>query len=1131
MSILLLSFSMGEIVALFHWSNFPFISTACFLIFAIVFSLIFTTERNEQQQLQDQQQQPLLQPADRNAASTAETVAANSNSTPQQLSVNDTSGGGGSGTAAVASPPSFNFIMKRRCCWGYLLRWQCALLIFFIASIVVLLFEFVVMREVIKSCMKKANLEFQSIVIKNPNDDSFDMQATGRISDYGQFGARIATSQMQLLYDNKMIGLVNLDAMSLSGSSEMISLSTHIKISDMSAFNSFGRSFILNHTVHWALSGKVDVTPLIWGLEGMEYKNIDFQHSLVSAGCDGLQNVTIGTFSMKHSTADTIFIDLDTVIQNPSVLGLVSAGNLTMDILYNDVFMGSIVSADLTLLPGENTIHMHGFVKPENESIANELIEHYLSNEPTPLLARTRNHPLPFDLFDGALGNITLQTTLEGNKELLVKAATFESITMTPINSEAIRLSTLAHIEIMNPLGDNSPITFDAISMTIETWYHDQLVGSMNTPLISPTCVGGEGNNITLNITDVLLAFAHDQGQAFIDFSKEYIDTKGLVQIEVKGVSYVEAHCAIGPLVIHHMPVTCPLFVQGFGGFDNVRMENFDIPGEVMEPTPAAILVTNSSFINPTVTTVFIPESVFDMSVDGARFGRVTCYNLTVYPGQNYVSSYGTITVLPHDLEALGRVASSYINGQDQSLEIRGVGAGAYSSSFPWLSPVIQHLHFLSVFKGALNLSLTTWVDIHSIELGFDAEGEHTSATATMSVGSYVPWNIHITILRTAMNMTLNDDDHNDTVIAGAYVPIENNLIVYNQSSSSFEMEIKKTPLPVYVADYFGNFLSSLISGANGVLHVKGYATECYVDTILGILPLNTHIDQMVYVPGLNSFRDPYLELQNIDMLDGATARGEIPLSINITYSNISPLYITLGRLTLDLLYENVTVGNATLTPFKLDLGLNSFYNVLGSFVMPHNSPAGIHFISRFISGLNSTLGMKGGEGDRGTNDKIMQKAIGQFHTTTEVQGLVGAKSPVNQVHIHLTLTEIFNLFIGKSKDLPSKAVMTNPFSSALYVMATNITVRLMDAELVAFWIEDRHSHPLILPPHRTITSELLPIKIHSFWDKSLWSAFMTAVLTGKIDLDMTGTLTIKMSEYEFVCPVTFENVVTDLKG
>jgi hypothetical protein len=46
----------------------------------------------------------------------------------------------------------------------------------------------------------------------------------------------------------------------------------------------------------------------------------------------------------------------------------------------------------------------------------------------------------------------------------------------------------------------------------------------------------------------------------------------------------------------------------------------------------------------------------------------------------------------------------------------------------------------------------------------------------------------------------------------------------------------------------------------------------------------------VVSVGGLNSFRDPYLNLQKIDMLDGATPLGEIPMHIDMydtTYTRI----------------------------------------------------------------------------------------------------------------------------------------------------------------------------------------------------------------------------------------------------
>lgn len=78
---------------------------------------------------------------------------------------------------------------------------------------------------------------------------------------------------------------------------------------------------------------------------------------------------------MSHSQEKQVILETNALIMNPSIVSINPLGSLYLTMSYNGALMGYITSSEeVSVVPGKNYVKLTGYVKPENMTLAEELI-------------------------------------------------------------------------------------------------------------------------------------------------------------------------------------------------------------------------------------------------------------------------------------------------------------------------------------------------------------------------------------------------------------------------------------------------------------------------------------------------------------------------------------------------------------------------------------------------------------------------------------------------------------------------------------------------------------------------------------------------------------------------------------
>jgi len=651
----------------------------------------------------------------------------------------------------------------RRHCYNKLPRWLLVLLLilalgFLLILLLLLLSYYVILPKVIEDSIRGSHLEFYSIALTQPNDTEYSLvlHATGAISNAGPIRATVHAFTVILHYKDQLLARMEMPRLEAGGSTVHFSISATMYIEDRAVFATFGQDMIHKDSLEWTLQGETTIT-----VAGLDFSNVNYKTTVQIPGCSGLPDVQLVTFSMDRSNMTDIIVDLAVRMFNPSIISITPLGWLRFNILYKNSSLGTMFSvSEVNLTTGYNEVKMTGTLQPTNFTIFNELLDRYLTNKSSDVIAKGGNHSTSIKMYQHSLRDLTLQTVMKPFPVLLLKEIVFDYLQMEPVGNENVFLSSQLTAEISNPLGNSSLLKIEESSLQVELSYNNLTIGYLQTDPVTPSAQHGNFIQLTLlnqslsftpftpnDINSVRTTGPGPVEENFAKFIREFIVAES-VGLRFVGTTDVKAKTVITEVDVHGLLVDNLIHIRGLDNLRGVEILGFSVPknGE----NGGVELNLNLTLYNPSPASVFLGDLTFNLFYQSAYMGYLNASQVSLIPGYNFLENVGLINPPEENLELAGQFFSNYFNGRNST--VLAVCAGVGNHEVAWLDEAAKSIELTTTLTGLPDdgRSLIGRIILNELETTFFSDGTilHNASLSTSFVNPFgIPIKVNFLLL------------------------------------------------------------------------------------------------------------------------------------------------------------------------------------------------------------------------------------------------------------------------------------------------------------------------------------------------------------------------------------------------
>jgi hypothetical protein len=926
-----------------------------------------------------------------------------------------------------------------------------------------------------------------------------------------------------------------------------LGISGKFQITNFTLWDAFSKDLLMSASAKWELA----VLPYAQvSVLGRTYQ-VDFSKSVTLDGLNGLYNsFEIKSFSMTNSTESAVIVDLVAEIKDPSpVLEVQSLGKLSLNMAYDGIWMGSIVTLhDVSLAPNKTqSVPLRAVIESSQLIIHNgadkiaaiktklgQLLSNIASFKDVSMDAQgswdfptnttnasqsTLTDGTP-PLFNAALKHLKVSATitsdvLHANLKPLVEGFSIRQMNVTPLTAERVALSQQVTIFALSPLGEVAGMTVHSVSfppVSTKLVINGSLIaGVVDAPPITEIVQTRIGSQIILNVTLTgYLSLAdkddkvsdkpiYDYTSNFVSFVKAFAkDTSvnaALIGRADVTVTVDALRDDFGSLSLQGVPIDISTNLVALAGFTGSEVPDFVLPADA--PGGGEIILINTTFPNPTVVTLTLAKSYFNVTYLGSYIGHIVSDGeLAVAPGSNLLGFSGVVN--PNNLEVANSFFTNYLLGVDSVLVASGdrVEIPAGHPPIPWLDQILPSVSLSAVVHGIHDFQLISNVNIETLTFRFEMiDGmQQPIATGRMGADYTTPPIMAFPFNVIAVNMTILMS-FNDTIIGHLDVPMHPaSSTPTGPGHGHLSVEFADQVLWVDSFTGFESYMVAMFMQERAKVDLTGRSTAVAQTNMGNVSLIEIPFVASVDMKGVDQFSCPLcVVVTSVDLVGGQPGEAYFTLSLDLT--NPSSAGMVLGRLGMDIWYQGRYIGSGVIPHTVLNVGMNVFTVYATFYQRPNNGPEGRAFLSNFITGhdLNVTL-----YGERNGTDILMAKrGFSMVRAPAIIRGYHGTEGTGIIRYGQLIWSwKIFKL------QLPVRLTIENRFNSSIGISAAKFTVSHKGTTIGLVDVNFENDPIMLQPRQISITRELVA-SIEGFTIDYLRTLF------GKINIDVEGEMEI----------------------
>lgn len=548
------------------------------------------------------------------------------------------------------------------------------------------------------------------------HEDYFWLTMEGQVKKTGVFPAQLYFREpVEVLWmsppgpDGQMqeltLGHFPLDRIGVAAGHGRIKQFTRFNITDKDGFTQFTKYMITNDAFTWRLkchSVHVEAFGFL-----PTFKNLKLVKDVVFKGINSMQDVSIIDFQLPGADpAGGITYQAMTKMTNPSPFGI-QLGDLSVDLWYNNVFLGPGLAKGVNLTSGPNFVTLSGHLVPHFNNTdelgqLGTLMTNFINGKVTPTVAKATGVKY--------LGGETPSWLAQSITALTIQVPFQSPIPINPIKSITIKqfnftyppggdaysplassnslsaemslpfgfplsvISTRNVITIVDESNNKPIITVNGVMSTAQTDLSIVSTGQMEATLY-----------LTLNPSSMMLPQqSEDARREFEQFQKEFTFADKVPKL-FNGTSSALSDTPVGRILLDGIEFSVESGLLGLQGLNHypTTIDGVDLIGGTREGLTLAV---NTSIYNPSNVNVQV-GNVTLLMVNHDVVGSVTIPNMLLTIGNNTLSAVSSFNpkASPYGYEMLNR----YTSGLDTPLNISGFdGSTSIASLVPAFSDV-----------------------------------------------------------------------------------------------------------------------------------------------------------------------------------------------------------------------------------------------------------------------------------------------------------------------------------------------------------------------------------------------------------------------------------------------------------
>ncbi|KAG0239190.1 hypothetical protein BGW41_007881 [Actinomortierella wolfii] len=559
-----------------------------------------------------------------------------------------------------------------------------------------------------------------------------------------------------------------------------------------------------------------------------------------------------------------------------------------------------------------------------------------------------------------------------------------------------------------------------AFSATIEfpepivvSW-KDKTLGSMT--MSSVKAAGGKAtiaDSTYFSISDV---------DAFSEFSKEMLNIKEFTWVLNSKVTIK----ALGQ-TIKNLNLNKELTMLGMNGFDQIRIDSFDLPGDAPGGDGALVRLVTSMH-NPSPVGMTLGTVVLDMFYDGVYLGQVSANNsVLVGNSASPLILEGTLFRKTNqtELDKISTLMSNYLGGKVSITSAKGVSVKPDGvNPVSWLSNGLTAMTLTVPLQSTTPINLIENINIADMGMVFDTASPYNPLANSnrVSASFKLPWNITVQMQNVSNTMSIGYRGKTLADIAEPiWSPASSDL---NKGIISFSLPPSRLAVKDDAHEEFGQFVADLTVKTEETFTVSGNASAIS-NTPVGVIKLSgVPFKSDVTMKGLD-FNSVNAAVSGVDVVAGNA--DYITMNQQVNLPNPSSLSVTGGKVTLTV-YDapsNAYLGELVIPNLKVGPGSNPTQTQF----LFHPKDTGVRdrFLTEYLKGTNFPLKVVGTEAS--TDVVELKKAFSLVSIGSTAPGL----NPVQKLITSGSATATLGTLLG-NRQSTTTINMINPLNTPIYV-------------------------------------------------------------------------------------------------
>lgn len=460
---------------------------------------------------------------------------------------------------------------------------------------------------------------------------------------------------------------------------------------DGTNFQYFVRNFLQSASVELTLTGTSDVYAQT-ALGTLNLVGIPVDLTVTLAGVSNFPSVQILGFDLPaNSPGGGIELTLNCSLANPSI-ATVPIGTMVLDLYYGSARLGSVSGANVTLVPGANTLSLVGNISPAPSDLpaASQFFSRYVTGADSVVSVRgVSAGASPVAWVQQAVQAVQISTTFKGDAAGLIQGITLNSLGIFfPGGSGAPTASSSAVAHFNLPFA----FPFSIWQMTSTLTISSGGTQFLRIPVPATPCTSDQAAG-TLAFAFTRLPVTVLNTALFETFATSLTVNSDLT-VDLSGVVSTTVATAAGNLTLSGVTFAASVPLKGFDSFLNppISITKVDVVGGT---SAGAQLAIDLQIVNPSIAYGDLGGMTLALYYLGEKVGTTTITDLSLPLGTLTLTGVSGLLLDNGAGSKSRQLLTNFLEGTSCAISLRGV-----SSTVTFLAPAISALSSLTTLPG-----------------------------------------------------------------------------------------------------------------------------------------------------------------------------------------------------------------------------------------------------------------------------------------------------------------------------------------------------------------------------------------------------------------------------------------------